>query len=343
MGDAPLFRSGERLERVAVFRALQLGDMLNAIPALRALRRALPAAEVTLIALPWAEELARRFPQYIDRFVPFPGFPRLPEQQFDPRAFASFLCASVEYGYDLALQLHGDGRTTNIATALLGARLLAGHVPAESEAIPRHHLEYADEGHETRRCLRLIEALGAPTDDGHLEFPVFAEDRAALAGVFDAAGGPYAVVHPGASHPPRRWPVERFAEVAAFLAARGMRVVVTGGAAESGLAAELSERAALPVANLAGGTTLGALAALLAGATLVVSNDTGVAHLAAAVRARGVVVFQASDPARWAPLDRDRQRVVARDDLLGAGWGLPVPVEAVLAAVELQLRSATRA
>ena len=82
--------SKNEIKKIAVFRALQLGDLLCAIPAVRALRAAFPNAEITLIGLPWAKDLVARFNQYFDKFISFPGYPGLPEQPFDASKFEEF-------------------------------------------------------------------------------------------------------------------------------------------------------------------------------------------------------------------------------------------------------------
>jgi ADP-heptose:LPS heptosyltransferase len=151
--------------------------------------------------------------------------------------------------------------------------------------------------------------------DEALEFPLRDDDRAALEVVAEThalAAGHYVCVHPGATDPARRWPPERFAAVANGLAARGFRIVLTGTADESHLTRAVARRMTGPSLDLAGRTSVGAMAVLLSHAALLVSNDTGVSHLAAALDVPSVVVFISSNPGRWAPLDRQRHRVVGR-------------------------------
>ncbi|EYB69151.1 hypothetical protein DEIPH_ctg011orf0135 [Deinococcus phoenicis] len=301
-----------------IFRALPgLGDLLCAVPALRALRAGLPEAELTLLGLPQAAGFAQRFPELIDRLEVFPGFPGLPEQPVRNRELLAFL-SGAQGKYELALQLHGSGPVSNALVALLGARQTAGRfLPGQWCPDPARFLPYQEGEPEPLVWLRLVEFLGYPSQGTALAFPIHEEDRAALRALPDAHAltpGSYAVVHPGASRPERRWPPRHFAQVADRLAERGLRVVLTGTPGEAELTRAVREALALPGAlDLTGQTDLGTLAALLAGARVLVSGDTGVSHLAAATRTPSVVLFLASDPARWAPLDRERHRAVRGD------------------------------
>jgi len=99
--------------RIAVVRMLQLGDMLVAIPALRALRAGFPRAEMTLIGLPWAESFAHHYKGYVDRFVAFPGYPGIAEAPYDAERTNLFLAAQRAHGYDLVVQMHGSGGDSN--------------------------------------------------------------------------------------------------------------------------------------------------------------------------------------------------------------------------------------
>ena len=112
-------------ERIAIFRALQLGDLLQAIPALRAIRARFPDAEITLIGLPWAKSFTQRFHRYIDRFVEFVAFPGIPEVEVIPEHVAGFIEEQRAYGYDIAIQMHGSGRASNRFILALGAKMSA--------------------------------------------------------------------------------------------------------------------------------------------------------------------------------------------------------------------------
>src|SRR5947209_18133435 len=98
---------------MAIFRALQLGDLLCITPALRALRTALPDAEIVLIGLPWAKNFVARFHHYLDSFREFPGYPGLPEQKPESRKLPAFIRALQEDRFDLLLQMHGSGIISN--------------------------------------------------------------------------------------------------------------------------------------------------------------------------------------------------------------------------------------
>ncbi|MBD0290624.1 MAG: glycosyltransferase family 9 protein [Thermoleophilia bacterium] len=304
--------------RVAIVRALLLGDMLCATPALRAFRAGLPEAQITLVGLPWARELAGRLPHLVDDYLALPGFPGLPESEPRIRELPAFLAEAQSRCFDLAVQLHGSGRVSNVLTALLGASRVAAFATRDAfRPDPELTFPYPAHGHEIHRLLALPRALGLEPQGDELEFPVRAEDEAELRSAApDLASRAYACIHPGARSA-RPWPPDRFAAVADTLAARGLRIVLTGTAAEARVTRAVASAMRRHALDLAGRTSLGALGALVAGGRLLVSNDTGTAHLAAALRTPSVVVVTTSDPERWCPLDGELHRVVVRPDRPG--------------------------
>jgi len=308
-------RLGFTPRSVIVVRALPgLGDMLCAVPALRALRRALPGAHVAVVTLPANAALLERFDRYVDEFVVFPGYPGIPEGAGDVRALPAFLAEIQDRRFDLALQMHGSGVVSNPFTALLGARCVAGfRLRALRCPEPGLFAPYPGDAHEVQRQLALVRFLGIADDGPQLEFPLAPDDRRDLAALPEAellAEREYACLAPGASAPTRRWPAARFAAVGDALAAGGLRVVLTGTAAERALTADVAAAMRAPALDLAGRTRLGALAALVAGARAVVTNDSGTSHLAAALQVPSVVVFTDSSARRWAPLDGRRHRAL---------------------------------
>lgn len=307
---------------MAILRALQLGDLLCAVPTLRAFRSAWPKAEIVLIGLPWARVFVERFDHLVDGFREFPGHPWLPEREPAVGEFSGFLAAIQADRFDLAIQLHGSGVVTNPIVALFGASRSAGfHAAGMPCPDPETFRPWPDRGLEIHRLLALPEFLGLPTAGEHLEFPIRDSDRSALetvAGPDFPATGRYICIHPGASIPERRWPVDRFAAVADAIAAREFSVVLTGTAAEAELTRAVAGTANPGCLDLAGKTDLGTLGALIEGARLLVCNDTGVSHVAAGLGVPSVIISTGDNPERWAPIDRDRHRVLCRPEGVGA-------------------------
>lgn len=276
------------------------------------MRQALPKAQIALIGLPWARSFLERFNHYLDEFIEFPGYPGIPERsQVDQ--LPEFLTRMHQRPFDLAVQMHGSGILSNPFTMLLGARLNAGFfLPGHYCPDPKRFLPYPTEESEVRRHLRLMEFLGVPLQGEALEFPLGVADWRSLQAINAVHGlqpGKYACVHPGAYDPERRWSTGQFAKVADTLSGSGLQVVLTGSAAEVELAQAVAQSMRSPYVNLAGHTSLGALAALLKQSRLLLCNDTGVSHLAAALGVPSVVVMFA-DPHRWAPLNRQRHRII---------------------------------
>jgi ADP-heptose:LPS heptosyltransferase len=307
------------VRRVALVRLrVGLGDLLCSMPALRRLRQARPDVRVSLITWPEMAPVVERMGDTVDELLPFPGTAGIPERTPDPGGWPAFVAAAGERRFDLALQVYGDRPAANRVTAALGARLVGGFAPtgwrppAGAEEL---HLRYPGELHEVQRHLRLFEHLGLATaGDAPMSFPVWPADEVEHAETLARTGlvpGGYVVLHAGASSPTRRWPAERYAAVGDALAADGWDVVLTGVPAEREVSAGVRARMRAPAIDLTGATSLGGLAALLRDCAVLVGNDTGSAHLAAAVDARSVTVFLPGDPVRWAHPGPRHRAVVA--------------------------------
>lgn len=308
--------------RIAVVRVLHLGDLLTAVPALHSLRAGYPDAEITLIGLPWAAALVERLPGYVDRFVPFGGYPGIVEAPYTAEKSTQFLAAQRAYGYDLVIQMHGSGGVSNPLALALEGKVTAGYFEGVAPGGLTYAAPYPRRLSEIERQLGLTRMLGCPDRGLALEFAPTADDQRAadrLLVPMSDGDGMRVGLHVGAHAPSRRWPVDRFALVAAHLRRRwGCSFVITGGRDESEDTAKLVDRLghqgvpAPTVYDLTGKTSLGSLGAVLNRLDLLVSNDTGPAHLAEAVGTPTVRLFGPVDPARWAPLDRDRHRIVRR-------------------------------
>lgn len=328
--------------KVVLVRASRIGDFVCATPAFRALRAALPAAEITLIGLPQAEELAARIPD-IDRFVRFPGFPGIAEQFFDARETVAFFQRMHAERFDLAIQMHGSGVFSNPFTLLLGARTTVGFIRPEDPAGRLDAaLPFVEGRHEVSQLLALTHFLGAPETGDDLAFPLLPEDMTAAARVLEEVPPPRIAIHAWAREESKQWPQERFAEAAATLLCRyGGTAVLVGSqearAASEALAAAIRQRLrghAGCVANLVGQTSLPVLGAVFQRCALLLTNDSGPAHIAYALHTPSVTIFGATRPEQWGPPGTGPHRIVD-----GKGQVAQVPVADVLAAAAALLAS----
>ncbi|MGI5837556.1 MAG: glycosyltransferase family 9 protein [Chloroflexota bacterium] len=308
------------VRRIAVVRPGQVGDILLAIPGIRALKKGFPGAEITLIGQRWAFDLPRRF-RYIDTVLDYKGFyssktPSAKTAQPPPAGAEQEPQAAEQSSYDLVLQLQGDEPWAASLALDLKGRFTAGYCrDAQLGGAFSLRLEMRDDEPEVLRVIRLIEALGIPRDGTQLEFPILPTDIKELESVRGLAKllgqRPLLVIHPGARAPAREWPAVRFAELARY-AYHDLKatLLLTGGTAEKALVDTVREMSGVPTFNLAGRLSLGGLAALLHYADLFIGNDSGPAQLAAAVAPRSLRLFGPANPYRWAPLDRVNHRMI---------------------------------
>lgn len=287
-GAGLLARLPEPPRKVALVRASRIGDFVCASPAFRALRAALPGAEMTLIGLPMVRELVARSP-HLDRFEAFPGYPGIAEQLFDARRTADFFRRMQAERFDLAIQMQWSGVYANPFTLMLGARRTAGFVrEGDPPGLLAAALPVPRAAHEVRRVLALTTFLGAPPRGEELEYPLWPEDHVEAARLLAGAAPPRIGLHPGAREATKRWPPVAPAEA------------IAREAGPAGL-------------DLAGRTSLGGLGAVIARLALLVTNDSGPAHIAYALGTPTVTIFGGTEPATWGPPPRARHAVLLRE------------------------------
>ncbi|SCF39119.1 ADP-heptose:LPS heptosyltransferase [Micromonospora viridifaciens] len=306
---------GERVpdvERIAVLRANALGDFIFILPALEALRAAYPGAEIVLLGAPWHAALGRDRPGPVDRVLVVPPAPGIrgagPDES--PVAMADFLDAARQERFDVALQLHGGGANSNPLVAGLGARVTAGLRAADAPPLDRW-IRYVYYQHEVIRYLEVVALVGAAATTITPTLAVTDADCAEAHEVLGPPERPRVALHPGATDTRRRWPPERFGEVARTLVGDGYEVLVTGTPAEGETVDAVVAAAGVPVRPQVGTLSLGGLAACYAGCALVVSNDTGPLHLAAAVGTPTVGIFWIGNLINGASPLRARHRPIA--------------------------------
>jgi ADP-heptose:LPS heptosyltransferase len=310
----------EGVHKLAVLRANAIGDFLVSLPAIEALGAAYPAAELVLLGAGWQAGFLAGRPGPVDRCVPVPPTAGVRDDRppSPPATVDRFFAGMRAERFDLAVQLHGGGRHSNPFVGRLGARVTAGSQAPDAPALDRT-VPYIRHQHEIHRFLEVAGLVGAAPVALEPRLAVTDADRAEAAAALAGDDRPLVVLHPGANDPRRRWPVERLAVVGSELARKGARLAVVGAASDQPLVDRLLDGLDGDAADLAGRLGLGGLAGLLERATLLVGNDSGPRHLAAAVGTATVAVHWIVSLGTYGPLYRARHRAPT-------SWRLHCPV-----------------
>ncbi len=296
--------------KIAVVRANGLGDFIFSLPALESLKSAYPDHELVLLGRPWHYHFLSLKRTAVDRTVVIPvseGLREEPGRPEDPEEMEEFFERMSAERFDIAVQLHGGGRYSNPFAKRLGAPLTVGmrafDAPPLDRWVPYYHYQ-----NEVLRYLEVVALIGARPATFEPRVRVLPEDVREATDVAGLEGRPFAVLNPSAGDPRRRWPAENFAVVADALSDRGLDVLISGSEGEAALAAEVAGHMRTEARPLCGRLTLGGLSALLSMSEVVVSNDSGPLHLAAAVGARTVGLFWCGNLINGGPSFRMKHR-----------------------------------
>lgn len=334
----------EPIGRLLVVRLGSLGDLVHALPAVAAIRRAHPHAVID-----WFVDQVHR--DFLD-LVPILSSVVVLRQP----TLSGWLDARRELRrrqYEVAIDFQGLIKSAALARASGAPRVIGFNRNAAREPLAAlfytDRVATSDSGHVIDKNLRLAAVTGAPVD--RRDFPLVPPPSQALDGLRAAIGSDFVVINPGAAWPNKRWPADRFGRIAAWLRdAHGLRSVVLWGPGEESLASAVVH-AASGAAIAAPPTSLGDLVAILGEARLMVSGDTGPTHIAGAVGVPIVSLFGPTTPGRngpWFPYDISisrydacachYERVCRRE---ASGWCLgTVQEDEVQRAIERRLEGA---
>jgi lipopolysaccharide heptosyltransferase I len=297
-------------KNILITKPSSLGDIVLALPALRALRMSFPEAKISWLIRPEFAPLIENHP-HLDEIISFDR-KLLGKAWFHPGAFGELISLIRKLRrskFDVIFDFQGLFRTAflawlsgckkrfGMANAREFATIFYSHkIPQDKESI--HVVDY---------YLKIIRAAGASDYGVEFVFPKnpVAEDSVGRLLASSGVKDHYAVFITGSAHKDKCWPTERFARLAEMISSKyGLSIVATGSGSEAGIINELKAKADVPITSLAGKTSLSELVALLKRASLVVGNDTGPGHIAAALGVPLVLIFGRTNPARLDPYHR---------------------------------------
>lgn len=290
----------QTVERVLVVRLRSIGDAVLSTPSLFALKRFLPHASVDILLEDWVAPVLDGLP-YVNDVI------RLQRKSTSARARVARQLRANRY--DVVYNLHG-GTTATLLTRATGAKHRVGYQTYQYAQLHNHlspsssSLWGQNKTHSVEQQLALLGWTGVPVSDRPpTQLAVTKAATATVAGRLQSAGladTSFAVIHPAAAFATKQWAPANFGKIVVELANWGISVVIITASTEASLIDEVMQNTsapALPITDL----SLPEITALLASARLFIGNDSGIAHIAAAVETPAVVIFGSSNIAHWRP------------------------------------------
>lgn len=299
----------QKVKRILVVRLRSIGDTVLATPSLIALRRFLPEAQIDVLLEDWVAPVLQDFGA-VDNIITFS------RKSASSRLKAARLIRRNRY--DVAFNLHG-GTTATFFVRASGAKHRVGFADYQYDFLYTHRapspLDFwqKDKTHSAEQQLALLGFVGVPVQDQPKSHLVVTEKRAEemqrLLQTRKITDRRIALIHPAAAFASKQWAIDNFAEIIEYFASRSITPVVIASPPEKTLLDELAERTNVhfhAVTDL----QLSEIAALALRAEIFVGNDSGIAHIAAAVDTPSVVIFGSSNINHWRPWTNAPNKIV---------------------------------
>ena len=340
----------KRVERVLVVRLRSIGDTVLTTPSLYALKRFLPHARVDILLEEWVAPVLDGF-GYVDKVITLKS-----NNTMARAAVARQLRASR---YDVVYNLHGGTTATFLARAT-GAKHRVGYASYQYARLQQHLAPSAsflwgkNKTHSVEQQLALVGWTGVPVSDRPpTQLAITKEATQSISARLQSAhlnqDTQFVLIHPSAAFETKQWSAEKFARITEAVAERGFHAVIITTEKENAVAMRLTEESKVAITCFAD-LSLPEITSLASRARLFVGNDSGIAHIAAAVQTPSVVIFGSSNVDHWRPWTPVAAEIVREELDCQPCHGyfcekfdrpeciVRVPVERVIAAVDRVLR-----
>jgi len=296
----------EKIGKIAVFRTDRIGEVLLATPVIEALKKRFPPAGISFVTSSYARDVVSERPD-LEEIITFDTI----ERKVPLKEAFSLARNLKERGFDMAVVLNPH-KILHLGIFLAGIRYRVGFNRKWGFLLNCSMDDTRDQGnrHEVNYNLRLLEVIGIRAKDIAPFINTSSRDEYYADGLLQQCsvdpGKNTIILHPGTSNPAKQWPIQNFRELAEKLASDGrFNVIVIGDRSEKKLCEVVVAGTSNKALNLAGLFTLKQLAALLKKADILVTNDNGPMHMAAAVGTKVIAIFGRSipgvGPKRWGP------------------------------------------